>query len=70
MIYKHNGFLISNSKNAPSTYSIATEGKGGKIPNVLTGSFTSVGVAQSHIDRYLESKVKADAKTSDESGSK
>lgn len=70
MIVKYNGFIISNEKGTPSLFSIATEGKGGKIPNVLTGSYTSTGIAQSYIDRYLESKGKADAKTSDEGGSK
>lgn len=70
MIIKHNGYLISNTKNSPSLFSIAVEGKGGKIPNALLGIFTSAGIAQLHIDRYLESKVKVDAKTSDEGGSK
>ena len=69
MISKHRGYLISPAKASPSLVTIATEGRGGKIPNSLTGMYTSVGLAKLDIDRYLESKGKEDAKTSNEGGS-
>jgi hypothetical protein len=68
MTERYNGFIISPYKVSPRLCQVATEGKGGKIPNVLTGTFTSYLVAKQEIDKYLNSKVKSDAKTTVEGG--
>ena len=61
---KYKGYLIMPSKEAPQVYSIATEGRGGKIPNSLGGMYTTRAIAMSDIDRYLETKEKGNAKES------
>jgi hypothetical protein len=61
MTYK--GYFIKPSKVSPNLYVVSTEGRGGKIPDSLTGQFTSRGIAMMEIDKYLEKKVKEDAKT-------
>lgn len=63
---KHKGYLITHSKQSPNLYYIATEGKGGKIPNCLTGLYTKT-VAIREIDKYVEVKDERDAKNSDQS---
>jgi hypothetical protein len=68
MNIRYNGFIISPFKISPGLSVIATEGKGGKIPNCLSGSFTSASKAKEEIDKYLNSKVKSDAKTTSEGG--
>ena len=57
MVYK--GYLINPDKSNPKLYSIATEGRGGKIPNCLGGLFTTRTVAFKEIDRYLGEKANA-----------
>lgn len=54
MNYK--GYLITPVKGLGSAYEIATEGRGGKIPNIMTGLFTSRGSAMQVVDFYLASK--------------
>ncbi len=54
IIYK--GFQIKAHKEYPASCIIVTDGKGGKIPNVLSGLFTSAGVAKNQIDSYLDQK--------------
>lgn len=56
MIYEHKGYQIKPHKEVPSNYIVVTDGKGGKIPRILEGLFTSVGVARSRIDDYLTVK--------------
>lgn len=68
MNYK--GYLITPSKTSPGLYGVATEGRGGKIPNSLTGGYTTRGEAIKDIDRYLETKEKVNAKECVEGGSK
>ena len=69
MNYK--GFLISSSPLSPSLYKVATEGQGGKIPNVLSGLFTSKDVVIQLIDMYLETQKGADnGKTTTKRGAK
>jgi hypothetical protein len=63
MIYKHRGYLVKPHKEFPKTFIIVTEGQGGKIPNVLSGLFTSKGTACDSIDGYLSKKVKTNAET-------
>lgn len=57
-IYK--GYQIKPHKEYPSSCIIVTDGKGGKIPDVLSGLFTSKGLAALTIDKYLDTKVKKD----------
>lgn len=54
MIYK--GFILSAHPSSPTLLSVATEGRGGKIPNVLQGLFTSHNTVKAVIDLYLETK--------------
>lgn len=56
MIHSYQGYDIKPHKEIPSNYIIVTSGKGGKIPASLEGLFTSVGLAKTLIDRYLEKK--------------
>lgn len=54
MNYK--GYIIASAKGVGKAYTIATEGRGGKIPNIMLGLFTSRGSAMQVIDFYLTSK--------------
>lgn len=65
---KYKGYLINPSKTGPSLYSVAVEGKGGKIPNCLSGYYTTRTFAISDIDRYLDTKEKSNAKEPLQSG--
>lgn len=60
MNYK--GYLIKPANNNPKLYSISTEGKGGKIPNCMTGLFTTRTIAMKEVDRYLETRGTSNAK--------
>lgn len=53
---EYKDYYITNDKLSPTCLVIATVGKGGKIPDCLSGLFTSTGVAQEAIDSYLLSK--------------
>lgn len=53
---EYKGYLIKPSKENSNSYSIATAGRGGKIPDVMGGVFTSVGWAKSVVDTYTEQK--------------
>jgi len=53
----YNGYIIKPAPVTPQHVVIVTEGKGGKIPKVLEGIFTSYTVAMTQIDEYLKSKV-------------
>ena len=61
-IYK--GYIIKPYKLMPSSYCVATAGQGGKIPAVLDGLFTSVGIAQDIVDTYLAQKEVKNGKAS------
>lgn len=52
----YNGYEVKPHKEHPLSYIVVTAGKGGKIPNVLSGMYTSPTIAMTEIDRYLESK--------------
>jgi len=54
MIYK--GYIVKAHPLSPTLLTVATEGKGGKIPNVLSGLFTSHHTVKAIIDQYLETK--------------
>jgi hypothetical protein len=69
---EYKGYYISPVKEHPKVYYISTVGRGGKVPDVMTGFFTSPTVAREIIDIYVASKekgVKEDAKTIVKSGS-
>lgn len=52
----YRGYLITPNPLSPTLYKVATEGRGGKIPDVLVGSFTSVGVIKGIVDHYLDNQ--------------
>lgn len=52
----YRGYIISPDPASPSLYSVATEGRGGKIPKILEGRFTSVSWVRGLIDNYLDSQ--------------
>ena len=53
-IYK--GYIVKSDKNFPSLLTVAIVGRGGKIPAVLEGLFTSFGDVKQVIDTYTEGK--------------
>lgn len=65
-IKEHEGYLVKPHKENPSCYVVVTQGKGGKIPDVLAGMFTSRTIAIEGINAYLASK--AEKETIDEKG--
>ena len=60
MIIKYRDYDIKPHKDTPSHYIVVTSGKGGKIPDVLSGMFTSTAVAKLFVDNYLAGKPKKD----------
>jgi hypothetical protein len=69
MRIEYEGYFISPDKNIPTCCFISTVGKGGKIPDMLTGLFTTPTIAKKEIDRYRTIKDLKNAKTNSESGS-
>lgn len=65
---EYRGYLIKPAQNNPKCYTIATEGRGGKIPNSMNGLFTSTGIAKQLIDMYLETKEGNSKSNDKESG--
>lgn len=53
-VYK--GYIVKSDKAFPSLLTVATSGRGGKIPAVLEGLFTSFGDVKQRIDSYVEGK--------------
>jgi len=71
--YEYKGFYIQPHKEHPTCYVIVTAGKGGKIPDILLGMYTTKTLARFDIDKYLDSKPKKEKnndETLPESGSK
>ena len=65
----YRGYLITTSERSPMMYTVATEGQGGRIPDVLKGLFTHRTTAIDIIDRYLDTqKGKVNGKTAAKSG--
>lgn len=58
MIVEYKGYDIKPHKEVPTNYIIVTSGKGGKIPAVMEGLFTTRAYAKDVIDKYLASKQK------------
>ena len=65
----YEGFMIKASKESPMSYVVSTEGRGGKIPDVLTGLFTSPTYVKELIDNYLAGKPTKETKD-DKTGAK
>lgn len=53
----YRGYLITPDDAFPNLYTVATEGRGGKIPNVLSGRFTTVSWIKQVIDLYVDAQV-------------
>lgn len=61
---EYQGYYIKPHKEHPKSYVIVTEGRGGKIPDIMAGMFTDKGTAKSVIDFYLATKeANAQART-------
>ena len=58
MIRIHNGYQIKPHSITPSCYIVVVDGKGGKIPDILSGQYTTPTIAKEAIDRYISSKEK------------
>lgn len=52
MEYRYSTFIIKPDEKLPTLVRVVTSGRGGKIPSVLSGLFTSVEIAKTIIDRY------------------
>lgn len=61
MIREYRGYDIKPHKEVPTCMIIVTSGKGGKIPDVLSGLFTSTSAAVQEIDKYVDNKKVKDA---------
>lgn len=64
VIYK--GYQIKPHKTVPTAYIVVTDGKGGKIPAMLDGMYTTPTFAKQDIDRYLDSKPVKESKNAKE----
>lgn len=51
------GYQIKPHREHPKSLIIVTDGKGGKIPSVLDGMYTTLGLAKTAIDDYLITKA-------------
>ena len=58
MIRIHKGYQVKPHTLTPNNYIVVTDGKGGKIPDCLTGMYTTPTLATYAIDLYLDSKIK------------
>jgi hypothetical protein len=68
MIIEYKGYQIKPHKQFPTSYICVTAGKGGTIPDVLGGLFTSTGLVKDLIDKYLEGKAVVNAKAISKGG--
>lgn len=55
-VVEYKGYQIKPSKEAPKSYVIVTSGRGGKIPDVMSGLFTSPNLAKQIVDTYTDLK--------------
>lgn len=62
----YQGYQIKPYKEVQTSYIIVTDGKGGKIPDVLSGFYTSREYAKLAINSYLNSKIKKDKADAEE----
>ena len=64
----YKGFIIKTNPLSPTMFTVAVEGRGGKIPKVLEGSFTSFKVVSDIIDKYSDTR-KGSVKNDNEANS-
>lgn len=62
----HKGYQVKPHKTVPTAYIVVTDGKGGKIPDMLAGMYTSPVFAKKDIDKYLDSKPVKETKNAKE----
>ena len=70
---EHKGFYIQPHKEHPTCYTVVTTGKGGKIPDCLSGMFTTRSIAKFEIETYVNNrpvKEKTSGETIDSGRSK
>lgn len=60
MIDIYKGYQIKPHPLVPTCYVIVTDGKGGKIPDVMAGQFTTRTVARGVVDSYVLNKEQKD----------
>lgn len=53
---EHKAYYIKPKKDQPYCYVISTVGKGGTIPDCLSGMYTTKTLAKNDIDKYLDNK--------------
>lgn len=66
MITIYKGYQIKPHAQIPTSYIVVTDGKGGKVPDVLTSLFTTAVYAKAAIDKYLDSKPTKEVKNGKE----
>lgn len=66
MIIKYRDYDIKPHRETPNNYVIVTSGKGGKIPDILGGMFTSTAIAKLFVDNYLLGKPQKEANNAKE----
>lgn len=59
-IVQYKGYDIKPQVNLPMSYIIVTSGRGGKIPDVMSGLFTHPSICKAEIDKYLANKPTKD----------
>lgn len=64
--YEYKGYYVQPHKEHPTCYIVVTIGKGGKIPDVLSGMYTTRSLAKFDIDNYLDTRPVKKEKTDDE----
>lgn len=71
--YEYKDYYIKPHKDHPYCYVIVTTGKGGKIPDCLSGMYTTRTLAKVDIDNYIPIKPikeKNNGETINQGGSK
>lgn len=64
---EYKGYYVKPHPSMPGLYVVVTTGQGGKIPAVLSSSYTKVDYAKIAIDGYVASKKdKGDAQAKSE----
>jgi len=63
---EYKGYIIKPHAHLPKSYVVATSGRGGKIPDVMSGMFTAPILIRQIIDTYLDNKEIKDTKNGQE----
>jgi NCAIR mutase (PurE)-related protein len=53
----YEGYQVKPHNQHPKHYIVVTDGRGGKIPSMLEGMFTTPVLAKAAIDNYLTTKA-------------